>query len=346
MSLPIPRFLRRRTTLKIVHHLLDDWRQKRRYARGELSTASGTILKGKDVAASVAYIREEFGDYLRYGRISLEEVRGKRILVVGPGDNLGVGLLFVTHGAGQVTCLDRYEPFRDPDHLDLVYSALRETLAAEERKRFDLALRSFPGASFGDQGALLGYITGVGVEECADRFPPRYFDLIFSRAVLEHLYDPDLAFAAMDRVLAPGGRMAHKIDLRDHEMFSAGGKSPLTFLTFPRWLWNGMTLHSGKPNRRLFPYYDGKMRELGYEYVLFITHIFGREGDLAPHPPALRRGTDYDDSHVAAVRKIRRRLAREFRNYTEEELLISGIFLSARKPAGAAPETTSSNRDS
>ncbi len=346
MSLPIPLFLRRRTVMKVVYHLLDDWRQGRRFARGELSTTSGTILQGKDVEASIRYIGEEFRDYLRYGQIPLGDIRGRRILVVGPGDNLGVGLLFLAHGASQVTCLDRYEPFRDPSHLDLVYSALRETLSADERKRFDLALRSLPGAGSGHHGEFLQYVTGVGVEDCSERFPPAFFDLIFSRAVLEHLYDPDRAFASMDRILAPGGRMAHKIDLRDHEMFSAGGNNPLTFLTFPRWLWDRMTLHSGKPNRRLFPYYDGKMRELGYETVLFITHVFGREGDLTPHPPALRRRTDYDDSEILAVRRIRTRLAREYRAYTDEELLISGIFLSARKPPGATPETTSSNRHS
>ena len=343
MSLPVPAFLRRRTTLKILHHLRDDWAYKRRFARGDRHTLSGTILKGKSVEESIRYIEEEFRDYLHYGRIGLEWPAGKRILVVGPGDNLGVALLFLAGGAAYVACLDKFEPFRDPEHLASVYGALRERLAGEARERFAEAIEIRPDGEFRYRSERLAHLTGAGLEDCGGRFPARYFDLIVSRAVLEHLYDPDRAFASMDLLLAPGGRMAHKIDLRDHEMFSAGGKHPLTFLTFPEWLWRKMTLHSGKPNRRLFPYYDRKMRELGYDYTLFVTHVFGRDGDLVPHPSTLRRGVDYDDSHRELVRRIRGRLAREFRVYTDEELLISGIFLSASKPAPEGTPATSSN---
>ena len=343
MTIPIPSFLRKRTSLKILHHLLDDRRQKRRFTRGDRSTASGTILRGKDVEASIRYIEQEFRDYLAYGNISPGELGGKRILVVGPGDNLGVALLFLAHGGRKVVCLDKFEPERNPGHLAMVYGALRKRLPRPERNRFDEGISIHSGRDFSYNPRMLEYITGEGLEEGSRRFPPGSFDLIFSRAVLEHLYDPDRAFASMERLLATGGRMAHKIDLRDHEMFSGGEKHPLTFLTFPGWLWRGMTMHSGKPNRRLFPYYDRKMRELGYEYTLYITHIFGKEGDLDPHPPFLREGVDYDASHLRLVREIRGRLAREFRSYADEELLISGVFLSARKPDGAVPEATSSN---
>lgn len=343
MTVPIPSFLRRRTSLKVLHHLLDDRRQKRRFTRGDRSTASGTILRGKDVDASIRYIEQEFRDYMTYGNLSPGELVGKRILVVGPGDNLGVALLCLAHGSRKAVCLDKFEPEKNPEHLVRVYGALRDRLPRAERDRFDESFSIRSGRNCSYNPRTLEYITGQGLEDGSSRFPPGSFDLIFSRAVLEHLYDPDRAFASMDRLLAAGGRMAHKIDLRDHEMFSAGGKHPLTFLTFPGWLWRRMTMHSGKPNRRLFPYYDRKMRELGYEYTLYITHIFGKEGDLDPHPPFLREGVDYDASHLRLVRKIRRRLALEFRSYTDEELLISGIFLSARKAAGSAPEATSSN---
>ena len=56
-------------------------------------------------------------------------------------------------------------------------------------------------------------------------------DVIISRAVLEHVFDLDTAFGAMHRLLKPGGRMAHKVDLRDHGLFTDGGQNALEFLT-------------------------------------------------------------------------------------------------------------------
>lgn len=341
MRLPIPEALRRRTLVKALYNVLDDWRQGRRFSRGKRSTTSGTILKGKDVEESVRYIETEFRDYLEYGGLDVAELGGKRILVVGPGDNLGVGVLFLAHGASRVVCIDRFEPERDQPHLSKVYLALRERLDQETRDRFDDAFRGDLRGKWEYEPERLLYLTGISMEECGERFPPGTFDLAVSRAVFEHLYDPDRAFTAMDRILAPGGRVAHKIDLRDHGMFSDGGRHPMTFLTFPGWLWRGMTAQSGRPNRRMYPYYARKMRELGYDGTLYITHIFGREGDLVPHPPSLRRGLDYDESDLGLVREIRGRLDREFSDYSDEELLISGVFLSARKPAPSVATTSS-----
>ena len=346
MRLPVPKFLHRLVWLKALYYIADDWRLGRRFSRGVRSTTSGTILKGKDIQESVGYIETEFRDYLEYGGVGLEELGGKRILVVGPGDNLGVGALFLSHGASQVVCVDKFEPERDRTHLSRVYLALRERLDTKFQEQFD---SSFLGDLRGDweyNSERLAYLTGTGLEDCGERFPTRHFDLVFSRAVFEHLYDPDRAFLAMDRLLAPGGRMAHKIDLRDHEMFSAGGNHPMTFLIFPGWMWRRMTERSGKPNRRMYPYYARKVRESGYDATLYITHVFGREGDLVPHPPSLREGVDYDEPLLRMVRGIRGRLNREFRDYSDEELLISGVFLSARKPLPVPEATTSSKRRS
>ena len=341
MRLPIPEPLRRRVWVKALYYVADDWRQGRRFSRGVRSTTSGTILKGKDVQESVGYIETEFLDYLKYGGVGLEELGGKRILVVGPGDNLGVGTLFVSHGASQVVCVDKFEPERIRTHLSKVYLAIRERLDTKSRERFDTSFLGDLRGNWEYNPERLAYLTGAGLEDCGERFPPGHFDLVFSRAVFEHLYDPDRAFLAMDRLLVPGGKMAHKIDLRDHEVFSAGGNHPMTFLIFPRWLWRRMTAQSGRPNRRMYLYYVRKIRELGYDGTLYITHIFGREGDILPHPPSLREGVDYDESHLRLVREIRGRLDREFSDYSEEELLVSGVFLSARKPTRSVATTSS-----
>ena len=171
MKLPIPRFLRQRTTLKVLHYLRDDWAHRRRFARGDLYTTSGTILQGKAVEESVRYIEQEFRDYLEYGRTPLETLSGKRILVVGPGDNLGVALLFLAHGARHVANLDKFAPPGNVEHLVHVYNALRERLPEAARKRFDEALEIRSDRECIYRHDRLEYLTGSGLEDCGSRFP-------------------------------------------------------------------------------------------------------------------------------------------------------------------------------
>jgi 2-polyprenyl-3-methyl-5-hydroxy-6-metoxy-1,4-benzoquinol methylase len=64
-------------------------------------------------------------------------------------------------------------------------------------------------------------VIGVGIEAANTEFEPATFDLIISRSVMEHTYQSDAAFRVMDWLLKPGGKMLHKIDFRDHGIFSS-----------------------------------------------------------------------------------------------------------------------------
>ena len=99
----------------------------------------------------------------------------------------------------------------------------------------------------------------------------------------------------MDELLLPGGYMIHKIDFRDHGMFS-DKHHPLTFLTIPGSLYTLMTHDSGKPNRRLISYYRRKTTELGYDTHLLITRIVGSESEILPHKETVTSGVDYSGS--------------------------------------------------
>jgi len=175
------------------------------------------------------------------------------------------------------------------------------------------------------------HVYGTGIEEAEKIFKPESFDFIVSRAVLEHLYDTDAAFSAMNRLLIPGGYMIHKIDFRDHGLFS-DKHHPLTFLSIPTSIYKLMSYDSGKPNRRLINYYRQKMIELAYDTKLFITAIVGSESEILPHKQVVTFGVDYFDSTVSLLNQIRPRLQTEFREMSDEDLMVSGIFLAARKP--------------
>jgi hypothetical protein len=95
-----------------------------------------------------------------------------------------------------------------------------------------------------------------------------------------------------------------------------------------------MAIDAGRPNRKPARYYRQKMEELGYESKILITEVIGRNGrgDLMPHCETIERGPDYVESALKAVSEIRPRLRPEFRDLPDEELILGGIFLIAKKP--------------
>jgi len=188
--------------------MLDDLRWGIRLQGGHIETDSGATHAELSDEDSVRYIEEVFTDYKRYG--NLERLNGIAA-EIGPGDNVGVAMLMRQDGCHQVDLVDRYESRRDPQHQDRIYDALSKKLGLEWLK---------PGQSWNDR-EISGIVPRIGqsaeqyFKKCAENRGAIY-DLIVSRSVLEHLYDPLDALDQMISCLKPGGCMLHKIDLRDH----------------------------------------------------------------------------------------------------------------------------------
>lgn len=267
-----------------------------------------------DMAASLDYIDGVFNDYACYGGFVAEDLRGKSVLEIGPGDNLGVALKFMAAGAMRVTCLDKYDSVSDPDRQQAIYTALRERLGG-----------GFQGGNFPR------VIRGIGIEDAVPVLHGEKFDLIVSRAVMEHVVDPKAAFAAMDRLLHPSGALLHKIDFRDHGLFTSYGYHPLTFLTVGDAPYRLMSRQSGRPNRALIGDYKAIAAELGYGCEIHVTHVLGKAGDLLPHPLENEPGFEFPEAGKKLLEEIRPRLNPRFARKSESELLTTGAFLKAVK---------------
>ena len=76
---------------------------------------------------------------------------------------------------------------------------------------------------------------------------PASVDLIVSHSVLEHIRQPDLLLADLDRALAPGGAMIHVVDYRDHFF-----KYPYHFLTVSEVTWRRWLDPGDLPRWRLY----------------------------------------------------------------------------------------------
>ena len=297
---------------KIIYHILGNYKTKILCKLGYFKTTSGsTHSRFSSTSDSLKYINQVFQDYLSFADLSVKDIKDKRVLELGPGDNFGVALKFLIVGANKVTCLDKFYSNRDEHQQYQIYKAIRDELSQEGKRSFDSIIK-LNNHKFEFISDKFEYIYGKGIEQAIEIFPPVSFDMIVSRAVLEHIPALDAAFNAMDKLLRPGGYMIHNIDLRDHGIFTSVGLHPLTFLAIPEKIWKLMTGHSGKPNRMRIDYYKHQMEKFNYDYTIK-TILF---------------------STLPMIENIKPKLQPEFKKMFSEDLLPETIFLIAQKSKG------------
>ena len=328
MSVALKKLAGQSKTLIIVYRIFDNWRRRRAFKAGNTVSAYGSTHEFWSLDKSVSYIEQVYREYLEYSGLGAEALRGKHILEVGPGDNFGVALKFLAAGAAKVVCLDKFYSERNVDQQTRIYRELRNRLTPDEARMFDECIKLDGDIELNPE--RLHYIYGHGIEEADRILEPGSFDFIVSRAVIHNVYDIERGFEAMDRLLAPGGYMLHKIDLSDENMFSSRGMHPLTFLTIPERVYHLMASDSGKPNRKLIGDYREQMDKRGYEMRVFISAVLG-VGQLTPYRETIEPGVDYSERTISLIKEIRPKLAAPFRDRSDAELATTGIFLIGRK---------------
>ena len=321
---------RKSKTFIIASNIYHNWKTERRFKAGDIEYTGGSthsVVCQFSLPQSLGYINSVFEDFLRYSGFTPEMLRGKKILEVGHGDSVGVALRFIAAGAERVVCIDKFYSKQDPSQQHSIYTALRAQLSEEERSRFDEAIDLTEGTKLNENKLKAMY--GTGIEDAGEAFAPGYFDIIISRGALQSVYEIDSAFSVMDRLLRSGGQMWHKIDLSDLGMF--GGMNPLTFLTVPESIYRLMIKDTGKANRRLINYYREKMAQLGYDAKYFVTAIFGRKDFVVPHKEKIVAGEDYTEQTLSLINELRPQLDTKFRDMSDEDLAVAGLFLIAKK---------------
>ncbi len=293
--------------------------------RGHYSGSTGLNMSVEDAAG---YARRVVADYLIYGAGgNPERLNGKDVLEIGPGDNLGVALVLLAKGARTVTCIDGFAPNFDANHNSHIYGAIYNDLNTDERKRVQdvVTLQSNGTATVGGDRLLNRY--GVPIESVTTPLESRSYDIVISRAVLEHLGNLEMGWKNMVRCLRLDGEMWHKVDFRCHNLF--GEIHPLYFLTIPDTLWNLISRPDPTMNRLRLPTYRELATRDFYDSRFYITHIAG-ENEFSPHIERLIPGTHYSQKNIDSIRDIRPQLQKCFSDYSDEDLLVTGTFLALR----------------
>lgn len=228
---------------------------------------------------------------------------GKTLMEYGPGDLPGVAALMVARGAKKVYCVDRFPLVRLSEKNTGVLRLLIDGSHGIERDRLLSCLvdKTNPAAGF-DPRRIEYVVRPSGLSGLRDAV-----DLVFSRAVLEHVNDLKATFDDMAAAMRNDATAIHLVDLRSHGLHRS---NPLDFLAWSPRLWNLMYSEKGVPNR---------WRVDKYREVLNCQPVAVRVLE------ATRLASDAD---VMAVRAV---LHKEFCGVNDEDLRCLGFWLVLSK---------------
>jgi len=219
--------------------------------------------------------------------------QGFSMLELGPGDSLLSAAIAFVHGAGRSVLVDRGRYAEDGPELYVALDA-------------ELARQGLPNSGAADAQDPLEAVHGTYLTEGLDSLrglPSGSFDWIWSNAVLEHIAVDEMPalLAEFRRLLRTGGVTSHQVDFRDH---LGGG---LNNLRFSRAIWESRWWReAGFYTNRIAPSELGAM----FEAAGFTLRIAG-------------------ESRRAALPMPRSSLAAEFRERSEDDLLVEGRMLHA-----------------
>ncbi|MCM2313761.1 MAG: methyltransferase domain-containing protein [Thermoanaerobaculia bacterium] len=182
------------------------------------------VTADSQLETDVSYALQVGQNYVRLLPEQWATLRGKTVLEIGPGINFGSVLLMSCFGARPMVA-DRFLAPWDLDYHPRFYSLLRNRIR-------DM----FPDADLSPLDRVIAansYGDVVRQVACAledmNEIPTGSVDIVFSNAVLEHIYDPEAALASLSRISKPGGLGYHQVDFRYHKSMDR----PLEFLLTP-----------------------------------------------------------------------------------------------------------------
>jgi SAM-dependent methyltransferase len=225
-----------------------------------------------------------------------DRLGGKTVLELGPGDSISTAIIAAAYGARAI----------------LVDSGnyVRADVAPYRELQRVLAEKGLPAPSVDDRADVAAILDRCGARyltqglQSLAQVETASVDMIFSHAVLEHVRRREFLQTMQEcrRILKPGGVCSHQVDLRDH----LGGA--LNNLRFSDQLWESeFFARSGfYTNRISFGQMPSLFSQAGFSVELSDV----RRWSSLPTP--------------------RRRLAPQFRQVPDEDLLVSGFEVLLR----------------
>jgi hypothetical protein len=242
---------------------------------------------------------EQFNFYV--DTIGFDNIQGKVIAEIGPGDAIPLAPLFLAAGARRYVAVDRFlGEIHGPQALEL-YKAVLEIapsrLMEGLNRLYELEGCDSVAQLIRMQDRVLLCRTAI---ERAAKSPEVQADYVVSFNVCEHLSNLPQALHGMRTMLSPAGLMVHRIDYGPHDVWQTY-RNPLAFLTVPRLLWRLSTSNRGCPNRVRHSELMAMLRTLGLNSMDRIGRRASSVDISEARPYFASEFRSMDDSDIAVL---------------------------------------------
>ncbi len=201
---------------------------------------------------------------------------GQRILELGPGADLGVGLILVAKGASSYVAYDK-NPLADRAPKVLHTAVIDSINDGGARARASEALTAYehkqPTSLLFKQDDSFSF----------KWIPDGSIDLVVSNAAFEHFDHVPEILAQVARILAPGGALVAHVDLQTHTRVIRD-RDPLNIYRYPRLLYR-LARFSGIPNRVRPALYEKVLSDHGLSMIEIIPETVLDEQKLKRDRP-------------------------------------------------------------
>ncbi|HKF66059.1 MAG TPA: hypothetical protein VKB36_06015, partial [Vicinamibacterales bacterium] len=112
---------------------------RRAHIRTDQIGGTAAAFSEGDLDSALRAIDATFDAYVQHAGMGEGALHGRRVLELGPGDNIGVAARFAAAGASFVSTIDKFVPLRDSPYHRRLYASLRNRLTTDEQRNFDAA---------------------------------------------------------------------------------------------------------------------------------------------------------------------------------------------------------------
>jgi len=187
---------------------------------------------------------QHYTDYYPHG----EDFEGRHVLEIGPGPDLGTGILFLAAGAESYTAVDAHRLITRRTggvHADLATLVAQEFAHGHERIELQAELLHAVERLHADEEGPLRYVHLPDFD--LRRLERRDFDLVVSHSAFEHLALPRESLAQLSEVVSDHAHLVAEIDLQTHSRWIRDA-DPLNIYRYSQRFYDGVGF-SGIPNR-------------------------------------------------------------------------------------------------
>lgn len=271
--------------------------------------ASGRTTGALDIERSHKHVLSIFEQYtlgLKDAGLSPDYFKGKTILEIGPGSNLGVELCFIGKGAKRAYALDRFKDVQSTPKVAELYERIIQQMPEEEKVRVKAVYKTEKGLPVIDEN-MVSYLGECALEDVLSKFKhpsgncSLKVDVVVSHLALEHVAKLSKGIFMVSQMLNPGGICIFTCNLKSLGGVYMHHTEPLRLLNYSESLWQKMFSERGGSNR---------VRAFGYRKRLEVNNFSILSFEVL------------EKMSLEELDKIRWNFDRKFRSLSNDELCI------------------------